>query len=487
MVYVFKKINDMVGGSSPSGGQVISQGAGANPNSPTDAQNPYASTYRNPDKIYQANLGENQGNVDTGLSKSLQDTQNNLTQSTNNYKSNLDSINSQYNYNGTSDLDNIGDSATFSRLSRLVNPTSAQTSLSGVQSNTANFNPDTSGVAASSTVDGLSNQLRNQYGTSAGGARLDAQLYRGSGQAGAAINNNLKQIDDFRADKQNQLSNESNILNQYEQGITNKSNILKSDAQNYQNNLLTQAQKQAANVQNNYDTTYQNSINDLNNYKASLPYQQQLKDSIFNIVNERSKTTPLYTQLPDNSAAQEALRQQFGYTPEEFNKNITSETIDQGDSGTISKQNLNIAPYLANQLFQSALPNINLDKFKPENYVSAAPSVSENMYLDPKFNSISQLLGLNQRAIETPTSSNIVSQNDKYKSDINNYLAQQQQQATAAANNLFNSDTSDTLDPYTASYRQFARISPALSSVFLGAGLPWMGTGASIGGFKLPW
>lgn len=458
MVYVFKKLNSLSGTSPTPNGDVI--GDSSSNNNQTQAD-PHASTYQNPSKIYQANLGENLGKLDNGITKNISDTQNNLSQSSDEYKSNLNNVDSNYKYNGQSDLQNISDPNTFSRLNSLVNPASEQSNLNSIQSNTKNYNPDTSGLAASSTISGLSSQLKNQYGTTEGGSRLDAQLYRGSGQAGKAINDNLNQLDNFQADKTNRLSNETSLLNQYNQGAVDKSNQLKADGTAYQTQLQSQAADQTKQQQSQYDTQRQQGIDSLTNQRNSVNVKQQLQDAINKGFGDRTVVNQ-FQNIPNmNIDTASRLLQESGIPGDMANQLASkmqysnSETPNsQGDGSGQLNGSIDLTDYLKNQLTDKFSSNVDLSSIDPSQYVSAPQTYDQNSYIDPRYNQISQLLGTNQI---TPNNQNYTpySTNTQGFTDaINGYLNPQISQAQQAVEALFNKpgpQSPDNMNPYLSS------------------------------------
>lgn len=456
MVYIFKRLNDLAGNptSNESGNVIAGQAAGA-------TQGTHESTYRNPSAVYNANVGQDMGQLETGVNKNIAQTQVDANKSSDAYKSQLQGVDSNYKYGGMQDLENINDSGTFSRLSSLVNPAGAQSQLAGVKSNTANYRPDTSGVAQSSNMGGLTAQLQNQYGTSAGGSRLDALLYRGSGQAGKAIQQGLGQINQFNQGQQQQLGQESNLLSQLKQNAVNKSNQLKSEGAGYQNELQTSAANQAKQQQNQYDTQRQQGIDSLTNQRNSINIRQQMQDAINkgfggrSVINEwqRIPNTNIDTAsrllqesgIPGDIANQMASQMQYS----------SSEVPNsQGDGPRQLNSSIDLTDYFKNQLADKFSSNVNLNSIDPSQYVSGAQTYDQNSFLDPRYNQISQLLGTNQI---TPNSQNYTpysTNNQGFNDAISAYLNPQMSQAQQAVEGLFNKPTTqepNNLNPYLSS------------------------------------
>lgn len=263
MPIVFRKIDNLV--SNPKNEAMpIGGGSGAQ-----STQNPYASTFQNPSNILSANINEKQADLDTGLNQNIKDAQQNLDKSTQTYTDKLKGIENEQTYAGKDELNKIDDNQ-FSKLQSLLNPDERQKRIDATQSTTKYINPDTSAVAAASTVQGLSNQLRNQYNTTAGGSRLDALLYRNSGQAGQALNKNLSDINAFNATRDNYLNNEANALTNSKANIANTANTVRSDVQGLKQQLGNQAQQQATDAQSAYNAARQNLLeNEVPNLQAT--------------------------------------------------------------------------------------------------------------------------------------------------------------------------------------------------------------------------
>ena len=424
---MFKKLNDISGNpvSQQSAGQVVgSQGNAAT------GKDPYQSTFRSPANVYNANLGQEMGALETGLNRNIEQTQKDLSKSTETYKSGLGSINDQYKYSGPSDFENINDTATFSRLASLVNPAQAQTSLKSVQSNTANYRPDTSGVAAASTVGGLSSQLKNQYGTSSGGSRLDALLYRNSGQAGRAINDNLSKIDQFKEGQQNLLKAESDLLKQYSDQATERSNKVKQEGSSFQGQLLSKAQQQAAEAQANAA-----------NQRAAL--QAQLKQQA-DAELQKQLQAALANAWGDNR-----IRQSATYTdadlPSDFwtNPTYSDQKIDYTESKNQAGETIQTPKYTLNKDMTDQIKADLLKSFQPTNgfdinpYLNSAANINENQFLDPRYNRIGQLLGTDQRVVESAANPGAGYMADKFNTGLGQYTQAQADELARQVQALF--------------------------------------------------
>lgn len=437
MVYVFKKLNDLSGAPTDQAGSVIDgQAAGA-------TKGTHQSTYRNPSAVYNANVGQDMGGLETGVNKNLAETQSSLDKSSADYKSQLQGIDKDYSYQGAQDLQNIGDTGTFSRLSSLVNPTGGQVRLAGVKSNTANYNPDTSGVAQSSNMGGLSAQLKNQYGTSAGGSRLDALLYRGSGQAGKAINEGLGKINQFNQGKQAQLQGETGMLNQLNQGLVDRSNQLKTEGAAYKGQLKAGAEGQAKQAQSAYDTGRQNQLSEMEQYKQSQDYRKQIQDAINASFGDRQIGRKIRgegaTGGLDKAGIAMRLQEQ-GVDPQSAAQ-IAATAVADGvvnDRGAWTGQaDINMTDYLKQQMLDKFSGGVDLNQFNPAQYQTDARTFDASSYLDPRFNQLGQLLGTEQIAGSTAPSTQLGGDRAGYEKAIQDYLAQQTTAAGNTARSLF--------------------------------------------------
>ncbi len=474
MVYVFKKINNLTGdnpaqSSDPSA--VISSEDGAGP-----AANPHQSTYQNPSNIYNANLGENLGKLETGIGKSISDTQKNLTESSGRYKGALDNIDSGYQFNGRSDLENINDAGTFSRLNTMVTPLSEQTQLNAEKSNTRNYNPDTAGLASSSTISGLSNQLKNQYGTTAGGSRLDAQLYRGSGQAGKAINENLTQLGDFRKDKERRLGEETNLLSQYNKGAADKSAALLSQAGGYQGELKADAKGKAAAMQSQYDTGRQNAISGLNSKRDATDYKTQLQNAINSEFGDRKivlggdgkqwlSGDPV--QYFEERGFSTAEANQLAKSAQLIKRTAPRDGMSRGGA----THTVDMTDMLKSKLLTQFSGNVNLGQFDASKYVGGPKTFDEDSFIDPRYNRLSQLIG-GQQIAGTPQADNSLSiDNDGFQNALNNYMSTQSSDASAAVRGLFDRNVANQERDRGNSYANIAKmtaVNPAFGQAMLG-------------------
>lgn len=349
MPIVFRKIDNLVSDpkneASPIGG-----GSGAQ-----STQNPYASTFQNPSNILNANINEKQADLDTGLNQNIKDAQQNLDKSTQTYTDKLKGIENEQTYGGQNELNKIDDNQ-FSKLQSLLSPDERQKRMDSTTSSTKYVNPDTSAVAAASSVEGLSNQLRNQYNTTAGGSRLDALLYRNSGQAGQALNKNLSDINAFNSTRNNYLGNEANALANSKANLANTANTVRSDVQGLKQQLGTTAQQQATDAQNTFNSARQNFLDN------EIPTLQA--DTIQNLLKDVALQNNLTQYLPDQNQ-----RSSFQYMP-------------------------NIDPSL---------------------YVSPERSFDQSQFLDSRFNRLASLLGENQIAPSaTPADTNATFNRDEY-------------------------------------------------------------------------
>jgi len=353
MPIVFRKIDNLVSNpkneAAPIGG-----GSGAQNN-----QNPYASTFRNPSDVLSANINEKQGDLDTGLNQNIKDAQSNLDKSTQTYTDNLKNIENEKTYAGKDELNKIDDGQ-FSKLQSLLSPEERQKRMDTTTSSTKYINPDTSAVAAASSVQGLSNQLRNQYNTTAGGSRLDALLYRNSGQAGQALNKNLSDINAFNSTRENYLGNEANALTNSKANLANTANTVRSDVQGLKQQLGTTAQQQATDAQNTFNTSRQNLLNN------EIPELQA--NTIQNLLKDVALQNNLTQYLPGQNQ-----RSSFQYVP-------------------------NIDPSL---------------------YVSPERTFDQSQFLDSRFNKLAGLLGEEQiTPSASPADTNVAFNRDEYLNNL---------------------------------------------------------------------
>ncbi len=353
MPIVFRKIDNLVSNpkneAAPIGG-----GSGAQNN-----QNPYASTFRNPSDVLSANINEKQGDLDTGLNQNIKDAQSNLDKSTQTYTDNLKNIENEKTYAGKDELNKIDDGQ-FSKLQSLLSPEERQKRMDTTASSTKYINPDTSAVAAASSVQGLSNQLRNQYNTTAGGSRLDALLYRNSGQAGQALNKNLSDINNFNTTRENYLNNENAALANAKSNLANTANTVRSDVQGLKQQLGTTAQQQAIDAQNTFNTSRQNLLNN------EIPELQA--NTIQNLLKDVALQNNLTQYLPNPSQ-----RSGFNYQP----------SID------------------------------------PALYVTPERTFDQSQFLDSRFNKLASLLGEEQiTPSASPADTNVAFNRDEYLNNL---------------------------------------------------------------------
>jgi hypothetical protein len=353
MPIVFRKIDNLVSNpkneAAPIGG-----GSGAQNN-----QNPYASTFRNPSDVLSANINEKQGDLDTGLNQNIKDAQSNLDKSTQTYTDKLKGIENEQTYSGQNELNKIDDNQ-FSKLQSLLSPDERQKRMDTTTSSTKYINPDTSAVAAASSVQGLSNQLRNQYNTTAGGSRLDALLYRNSGQAGQALNKNLSDINNFNTTRENYLNNENAALANAKSNLANTANTVRSDVQGLKQQLGTTAQQQATDAQNMFNTSRQNLLNN------EIPELQA--NTIQNLLKDVALQNNLTQYLPGQNQ-----RLSFQYVP-------------------------NIDPSL---------------------YVSPERTFDQSQFLDSRFNKLAGLLGEEQiTPSASPADTNVAFNRDEYLNNL---------------------------------------------------------------------
>ncbi len=349
MPIVFRKIDNLV--SNPKNeASPIGSGSGVQ-----STQNPYASTFQNPNAVLNANINEKQADLDTGLNQNIKDAQQNLDKSTQTYTDKLKGIENEQTYGGRDELNKIDDNQ-FSKLQSLLSPDERQKRMDSTTSSTKYVNPDTSAVAAASSVEGLSNQLRNQYNTTAGGSRLDALLYRNSGQAGQALNKNLSDINAFNSTRNNYLGNEANALTNSKANLANTANTVRSDVQGLKQQLGTTAQQQATDAQNTFNLARQNFLDN------EIPTLQA--DTIQNLLKDVALQNNLTQYLPNPSQ-----RSGFNYQP----------GID------------------------------------PSLYVSPERTFDQSQFLDSRFNRLASLLGENQIAPSaTPADTNATFNRDEY-------------------------------------------------------------------------
>lgn len=353
MPIVFRKIDNLV--SNPKN-EAAPIGGGS---SAQNNQNPYASTFRNPSDVLSANINEKQGDLDTGLNQNIKDAQSNLDKSTQTYTDNLKNIENEKTYAGKDELNKIDDGQ-FSKLQSLLSPEERQKRMDTTTSATKYINPDTSAVAAASSVQGLSNQLRNQYNTTAGGSRLDALLYRNSGQAGQALNKNLSDINNFNTTRDNYLNNENAALANAKSNLANTANTVRSDVQGLKQQLGTTAQQQATDAQNTFNTSRQNLLNN------EIPELQA--NTIQNLLKDVALQNNLTQYLPGQNQ-----RSSFQYVP-------------------------NIDPSL---------------------YVSPERTFDPSQFLDSRFNKLAGLLGEEQiTPSASPADTNVAFNRDEYLNNL---------------------------------------------------------------------
>jgi hypothetical protein len=392
MPIVFRKIDNLVSNpkneAAPIGG-----GSGVQNN-----QNPYASTFRNPSDVLSANINEKQGDLDTGLNQNIKDAQSNLDKSTQTYTDNLKNIENEQTYAGKDELNKIDDGQ-FSKLQSLLSPEERQKRMDTTTSSTKFINPDTSAVAAASSVQGLSNQLRNQYNTTAGGSRLDALLYRNSGQAGQALNKNLSDINNFNTTRNNYLNNESNALTNSKANIANTANTVRSDVQGLKQQLSTTAQQQATDAQNTFNSARQNL------FSTELPQLQS------NILQNFTKN------IGSNPQFRSSLNAQYNsMRPWDANNTRDSLFTDLAKDS----QNLQADP----AVISAFLKQYNTDD--PSLYISPNRTFDQSQFLDSRFNKLASLLREEQIAPSgVPVDTNPAFDNSEYSNSLTNSLTQQ--------------------------------------------------------------
>lgn len=392
MPIVFRKIDNLVSNpkneAAPIGG-----GSGAQNN-----QNPYASTFRNPSNVLSANINEKQGDLDTGLNQNIKDAQSNLDKSTQTYTDNLKNIENEKTYAGKDELNKIDDGQ-FSKLQSLLSPEERQKRMDTTTSSTKYINPDTSAVAAVSSVQGLSNQLRNQYNTTAGGSRLDALLYRNSGQAGQALNKNLSDINNFNTTRENYLNNENAALANAKSNLANTANTVRSDVQGLKQQLGTTAQQQAVDAQNTYNTARQNLLT------TGL---SQLQGSVLQNLIANSESNPQFRSSLNakyNSMYPWAANNSRDSLFADLKKDVQNLQVDPGVISAFLKQ------------YNTDDPNL---------YISPDRTFDQSQFLDSRFNKLAGLLGEEQITPSgVPVDVSPVFNNAEYSESLTNSLNQQ--------------------------------------------------------------
>lgn len=476
-------MNDLAGAptTNTTGNVIAGQAAGA-------TQGTHESTFRNPSAVYNANVGQDMGGLETGVNKNIAQTQESLNKSSADYQSQLQGIDSGYKYGGRQDLENIGDTATFSRLSSLVNPAGEQSQLAGVKSNSANYRPDTSGLAQSSTMGGLSSQLQNQYGTSAGGSRLDALLYRGGGNAGKAINEGLGQVNQFNQGQQQQLGQESNLLSQLQKGAVDKSNQLKSEGAAYKGQLKAGAATQAQQAQATYDAARATGLGQLQQTVDNTNYKTQLENILNSVFGTPSNPTrrldrnfigiqyQMEGQMPKMiEAAKAALTAQLKSegVSEDLIPQILASATRGGFGASLGGTTLDMSPYAKQQIMNQFLGQIDMKSVDPTKFQGEARTFNQDSYLDPRFNQLGQLLGTEQIAGTTAPSGQYNQDQQGLQKAISDYLNPQFANARSAASALFNptyQQGSNENNPYLTSIQNLLK-SPAFNSVVSGGGV----------------
>ncbi|WP_186648962.1 hypothetical protein [Fluviispira vulneris] len=395
MAYIFRKISNLIDEQKPAlrrpQGQIIGQtptpsGETGVKNAPENASAAHESTFKNPNAIYDANYGANMGQLSSGIKQSLDDANTQLQNSTKEYSRNVGDIAKNYNYNGRSDVENIERKDVYDRLSTLATPDVAKNTLGAIESKSKYYNADTSATANLSTIDGLTNQLQNQNGSTRGGSRLDALLYRNSGQAGRAIRNDLTQIDGFRAGKEQLLNNEKSLLDNSKRTVDENSKRLYSDGDMFRNELMRSAQSAASERQAQFNARRSAELQKLAEWKKSQDY-----------------------------------------------KNMFAEKIMEGAGDNYIKANQEAALNVKNKLLENTLKNFTLDDVRENDFVSPMQTYNENMFLDGRFNKIGALLGMQQRARESAPEINVSARESDYRNAINSLINARAEQAKAAA------------------------------------------------------
>lgn len=372
------------------------------------------------------------GGLETGVNKNIAETQQNLDKSSADYQSQLKNINNENQYQGVQDLQNVNDSGTFSRLNYLLNPTNTQSKLAGVKSNTANYRPDTQGVAQASDMGGLSSQLQKQYGTSAGGSRLDALLYRGGGNAGKAINQGLSDISKFNDKQQSMLGAESNLLNQFNQGAASNAQKIRQEGSAFQNQLKANAGTAAQQAQQAYDAKRAQDLSAAQNIINNTDYRNQINQALNSVYSNN-----------------EAADSRFGGRPSDQQKA---------------------------DLYNSLISQIDMKQFDPNKYLGEARTFNQNAYLDPRFNTLGQLLGTEQIASASAPSTDYQGNSAKLQSDIQAYLDSQILQGKNAAEALYKPTVTDNSTPKGVLNDESRNILALLNPV---TGLPWLAANAT--------
>ncbi len=430
MAYIFKKIGNLIDdqvSAMKAQGQVIGQGNGSNinsiENSTTSNQNTHESTYKNPNAIYDANYGADMGKLNSGIDQSLSDANTQLQSSTKEYQGRLGDVGKNYEYNGRSDVEKINDKDVYGRLSRITNSEIGKTALGSVDSKSKYYNADTSATANLSSVEGLTNQLQNQNGSTRGGSRLDALLYRNSGQAGRAINNDLMQIDGFRDGKEQLLNNEKNVLNNSQQTIVDNSNKLKNDGSVYREDLLKSAKNEAIATQEKYNAAREAEAKKLEEWKNSFNVRDIIAKEIEAGRNGRQIIRSVSGDTPGAYMTSEGgFREKGGKTPAQYSKDFSQETVDK--------------------LLENSIKEIDYSKINTDSFLNSTKNYNENMFLDGRFNQLGQLLGLEQRISETAPDLSVGVDSKGYQEAVNAAVAKRANEARNMADRLFQAQTS---------------------------------------------
>ncbi len=394
-MYVFRKLNNLAGtgldgnvaasgtpqGQAIDGAPAVSGDAGV---APTTTTNSPSGNVRNPTAIYDANKNLDMGGLETGTSKAIQDADNNMKQAGYDYSAQLKAIDDKNRYN-SSDLGNVGDADTYSRLKSILDGTSEKASLANVRDTAGDQFVDASGLANASTVPGLTKELQKQYHTTAGGARLDALLYRNSGQAGKALNQDFDKLNSFQDEQKAAIDAGKKTLGLYNSGVDTRSSKLKSDINDYENNLMNAAYAAAA--------------KDFTKYSGDQLGTLQKRNA------------------DAENAARAAIQQAID---DEMGKNGRSYITNRSDNDYQARQNI----------LDALQGKVSFDSSK----YATTPQFSEDMfdphsYLDSRYNALASLIGGQQYAPSSHPDANFGFNDSAYNEASKQYADQQAQRA----------------------------------------------------------
>lgn len=481
MAFIFKKINNLFEPRQEGSAE-------SNVVNPTDANqvvqtnqkaDPYKSTFRDFSKIYEANKPEG-SKVETGLSKNIAEQTQNMAKSSEALKQSLTDVSSQYQYNPETVKDI---QPNFSKLQSLLSPTQQIAELQSKESSTADFAPDTQGLAQASTVGGLSSLLRNQYGTTQGQSRLDALLSRGSGQAGQSIRENLQNLQNFRDLQKQNLAAEDVLKNQYIQQAQDTAGTVRGDLLGQRQSYEDLANQQMATAQEAYNQLYgqrQKELEDIvtGGRQFNPEQEQQLRDAITNRINKLGLNT---VSIADSAAARSQLestkqgRELLKWI--QSNPDSFVQSYESGDNLNPYLTSIhNIAPYLSDKFASAALKDYALPEIDLTKYIEAPDVYQQEQYLNPEFNLIQTLLQEQGKDLTVPKPDDEVTyrQEDLQKlidDTRNKYIADTL--ADIQKSKYTGGNTQDFIDRY----------GPAIFGGVPGVQLDWLG-GGGLGDLK---